>query len=60
VRDIAPELIGKSVSPRARMRRMEKRLKLVGWQGSAGMVVGGKGRDILGFHVGNQDFPTSA
>jgi L-alanine-DL-glutamate epimerase-like enolase superfamily enzyme len=40
VRDIAPELIGKSVSPRARMRQMEKRLKLVGWQGLAGMVVG--------------------
>src|SRR5246500_1283271 len=40
VRDIAPELIGKPVSPRARMRQMEKRLKLVGWQGVAGMVVG--------------------
>ena len=40
VRDIAPELIGKSVSPRARMRHMEKRLKLVGWQGFAAMVVG--------------------
>jgi mandelate racemase len=40
VRDIAPELIEKSVSPRARMRQMEKRLKLVGWQGFAGMVVG--------------------
>ena len=40
VRDIAPELIGKSVSPRARIRQMEKRLKLVGWQGFAGMVVG--------------------
>jgi mandelate racemase len=40
VRDIAPELVGKSVSPLARMRQMEKRLKLVGWQGLAGMVVG--------------------
>jgi L-alanine-DL-glutamate epimerase-like enolase superfamily enzyme len=40
VRDIAPEFVGKSVSPRARMRQMEKRLKLVGWQGFAGMVVG--------------------
>jgi mandelate racemase len=40
VRDIAPELVGKSVSPRVRMRQMEKRLKLVGWQGLAGMVVG--------------------
>src|SRR6201987_3007905 len=40
VRDIAPELVGKSVSPRARMRQLEKRLKLVGWQGLAGMVVG--------------------
>jgi mandelate racemase len=40
VRDIAPELVGKSVSPLARMRQLEKRLKLVGWQGLAGMVVG--------------------
>ena len=40
VRDIAPELLGKSVSPRARMRQMENRLKLVGRQGFAGMVVG--------------------
>jgi mandelate racemase len=40
VRDIAPEFVGKSVSPRARMWQMEKRLKLVGWQGFAGMVVG--------------------
>src|SRR6266852_4737519 len=40
VRDIAPELVGESVNPRARMRQMEKRLKLVGWQGFAGMVVG--------------------
>src|SRR5260370_26664711 len=40
VRDIAPELIGKSVSPRARMRQMETRLEVVGWQGFAGMVVG--------------------
>src|SRR5260370_5385433 len=40
VHDIAPEFVGKSVGPRARMRQMEKRLKLVGWQGFAGMVVG--------------------
>jgi mandelate racemase len=40
VRDITPELVGESVNPRARMRQMEKRLKLVGWQGFAGMVVG--------------------
>jgi len=40
VGDITPELVGKSVSPRTRMRQMEKRLKLVGWQGFAGMVVG--------------------
>jgi mandelate racemase len=38
--DIAPELVGQSVSPRARMRQLEKRLKLVGWQGFAGMVAG--------------------
>src|SRR5260370_36904407 len=39
VRDIAPELIGNSVSPRARMRQMTTRLKLVGWPGFAGLVV---------------------
>jgi mandelate racemase len=41
LREIAPELVGKSVSPRARMRQLESRLKLVGWQGFAGMAVGG-------------------
>jgi mandelate racemase len=40
LRDIAPELVGKSVNPRVRMQEMEKCLKLVGWQGFAGMVVG--------------------
>jgi mandelate racemase len=39
-RDIASELVGKSVNPRERMQQMEKRLRLVGWQGFAGMVVG--------------------
>src|ERR1700687_5329982 len=40
VRDFTTELVGKPVSPRARMRKMEKRLKLVGSQGFAGMVIG--------------------
>jgi mandelate racemase len=40
LREIAPELVGRSVSPRARMRQLESRLKLVGWQGFAGMAVG--------------------
>src|SRR5258708_35367043 len=40
VRDITPELVGKSVSPRARMRQLEERLKVVGWEGFAGMVGG--------------------
>jgi mandelate racemase len=38
--DLAPELAGTSVSPRSRMLQLEKRLKLVGWQGFAGMAVG--------------------
>jgi mandelate racemase len=38
--DVAPDLIGKAVSPRERMRQLEKRLTLVGWQGVAGMAVG--------------------
>src|SRR5258708_13347151 len=38
VRDIAPELVGKSVSPRARMRQMGKRLKPAGCQHFAGLL----------------------
>jgi mandelate racemase len=38
--DLAPELIGKTVSPRSRMKQIEEKLKLVGWQGFAGMAVG--------------------
>jgi len=40
LRDVAPDVIGKAVSPRERMRQLEKRLTLVGWQGVAGMAVG--------------------
>src|ERR1700757_2025833 len=40
LRDVAPELTGQAVSPRERMRQLDKRLKLVGWQGVAGMAVG--------------------
>jgi mandelate racemase len=40
LRDIAPGLVGEVVSPRERMRQLEKQLKLVGWQGIAGMAVG--------------------
>ena len=32
LRDVAPELVGKAVLPRERMRQLEKRLTLVGWQ----------------------------
>src|SRR5258708_37881324 len=39
-RDIAPEPVGKSVSPRARVRQLEKRLKLGGWEGVGGMGPG--------------------
>jgi mandelate racemase len=40
LRDVAPELVGKAVSPRERMRQLDKRFKLVGWQGVAGMAIG--------------------
>jgi mandelate racemase len=40
INGIAPELVGKPVTPRARMRQLEQRLKLVGWQGFAGMAAG--------------------
>jgi mandelate racemase len=38
--DITPDLIGKSVAPRERMRQLERQLKVVGSQGIAGMAVG--------------------
>jgi mandelate racemase len=38
--DIAPELIGRPVAPRERMRQLAKRLTLVGAQGVAGMAIG--------------------
>src|SRR5260370_18331101 len=40
VRDVAPELIETSVTPRARMRQMENRLMLVGLQVFAAHMVG--------------------
>src|SRR5260370_3759223 len=40
LRDIAPELVGKSVSPRARMRQLAKRLKLVTCPRSARPLLG--------------------
>src|ERR1700760_4505853 len=38
--DLGPELVGKAVSPVARMRELELRFRLVGWQGLIGMAVG--------------------
>jgi mandelate racemase len=38
--DVTPELVGKAVSPRERIRQLDKRFKLVGWQGVAGMAIG--------------------
>jgi mandelate racemase len=40
LRDIAPELVGRPVAPRERMRQLAQRLTLVGWQGVAGMAIG--------------------
>jgi mandelate racemase len=40
LRDVAPELLGKPVAPRERMPQLDKRFRLVGWQGLAGMAVG--------------------
>ena len=40
IKDLEPELIGKSVSPFERMRQLEMRFRLVGWQGLIGMAVG--------------------
>jgi mandelate racemase len=38
--DLGPELVGKAISPVARMRELELRFRLVGWQGLIGMAVG--------------------
>ena len=40
MKDLEPELVGKSVSPFERMRQLEMRFRLVGWQGLIGMAVG--------------------
>ena len=40
IKDLEPELIGKPVSPFERMRQLEMRFRLVGWQGLIGMAVG--------------------
>ena len=40
IKDLEPELVGKSVSPFERMRQLEMRFRLVGWQGLIGMAVG--------------------
>jgi mandelate racemase len=38
--DVAPALVGQPVSPRERMRQLDKQLKLVGMQGVIGMAIG--------------------
>jgi mandelate racemase len=38
--DLEPELVGTSVAPVERMRQLERRFRLVGWQGLIGMAVG--------------------
>jgi mandelate racemase len=40
MRDLEPELVGKTVAPFERMRQLEMRFRLVGWQGLVGMAVG--------------------
>src|SRR6201993_5149015 len=40
LRDLAPALVGQTVSPRERMRELDSQLKLVGMQGVIGMAVG--------------------
>ena len=40
INDLEPELVGKPVVPFDRMRQLEMRFRLVGWQGLIGMAVG--------------------
>jgi mandelate racemase len=39
-KDLEPELVGRPVAPFERMRQLELRFRLVGWQGLIGMAVG--------------------
>src|SRR5271155_150617 len=39
LRDVAPALVGQTVSPRERMRQLDKQLKLMGMQGIVGMAI---------------------
>jgi mandelate racemase len=39
LRDVESDLVGKAVAPRERMRQLDRRLKIVGWQGVAGMAI---------------------
>jgi len=52
INDLEPELVGKPVVPFDRMRQLEMRFRLVGWQGLIGMAVGAIDMalwDALGF-----------
>src|ERR1700754_562040 len=40
LRDVAPALVGQTVSPRERLGQLDKQLKLLGMQGVVGMAVG--------------------
>ena len=40
IQDLEPELVGKTVASFERMRQLEMRFRLVGWQGLVGMAVG--------------------
>ncbi len=40
LRDLAPELVGETVSPRGRMGQLDAQLKLMGMQGVVGMAIG--------------------
>jgi mandelate racemase len=40
LRDVAPVLVGQTVSPRERMRQLDAQLKLMGMQGVVGMAIG--------------------
>src|ERR1700757_2553017 len=39
LRDVAPALVGQTVSPRERMRQLDKQLTLIGMQGVIGMAI---------------------
>ena len=58
--DLAPALVGQAVSPRGRMRQLDKQLKLMGIQGVVGMAIGALDQALWDALGGAADRPVAA